>query len=432
MDGGRLSAAPPSARIAYTRPSVTALETGYVADAAANGWGEHCHAWLHRFEAAFAAHLGVRHAVATSSCTGALHLGLAALGGPGIGPGDEVILADANWVATAAPIVQLGATPVFVDIRPDSWCIDAGRVAAAITPRTRAIVAVHLYGNLCEMDRLLAIGARHGIPVVEDAAEAIGSVWHGGRRAGSLGAFGAFSFHGTKTLSTGEGGMFVSDDDALHERVLTLSNHGRARSQPRQFWAERVGFKYKMSNLQAALGCAQLERVDELVGRKRDILRRYRELLAGCAGITMNAEPAGTVNGAWMPTLVFDRATGVTRERLQAAFAAADIDARVFFWPLSSTPGFGSHAGQPVAADIASRAINLPSFHDITDAEQQRVAACVRQALGGAAAAAAAAAAAGSGSAAPATRSAQTAPAPADPPLPPGSGPGREPVPAHG
>lgn len=356
-------------RIAYTRPSITELEVGYTTDAARHGWGAQCYDYLHRFEAAFKTHLGVKHAIATSSCTGALHLGMAALG---IGPGDEVIMADTNWIATAAPIVHLGATPVFVDIRADSWCIDPGLVEAAITPRTKAIVAVHLYGNLCDMDSLLAIGQRHGIPVIEDAAEAIGSVWHG-RRAGSMGAFGSFSFHGTKTLTTGEGGMFVTNDDDLYEHVLTLSNHGRARNQTQQFWPDMLGFKFKMSNVQAAMGCAQTERVDELIARKRAILRRYRELLEGCQGVAMNHEPVGTVNGAWMPTLVFEPFTGVTRERLQVAFAADNVDARVFFHPLSSLPMFGAGPGAPRGADIAGRAINLPSFHDMQDRDQQSV-----------------------------------------------------------
>ena len=152
-------------RIPYTRPSITELEVAYATDAARNGWGERCYDYIIRFEEAFRQHLGVRHALATSSCTGALHMGLHALG---IGLGDEVIMADTNWVATAAPIVHLGATPVYVDIRPDSWCLDPDQVEAAITPKTKAIVAVHLYGNLCDMDALSEIGDRHGIPVIED------------------------------------------------------------------------------------------------------------------------------------------------------------------------------------------------------------------------------------------------------------------------
>jgi perosamine synthetase len=365
-------------RIHYTKPSITELEVRYATDAAANGWGDQCYAYIDRFEALFKEHLGVEYAIATSSCTGALHMGMAALG---IGPGDEVIMADTNWIATAAPIVHLGAKPVFVDILPDSWCIDPDKAEAAITPRTKAIVAVHLYGNLCDMNRLLAIGEKHGIPIIEDAAEAIGSIYHG-KRAGSMGRFGAFSFHGTKTLTTGEGGMFVTNDTELFERVLTLSNHGRARGQAKQFWPEEVGFKYKMSNIQAAIGCAQMERIEELIGRKREILGIYREHLSGLDGLTMNPEPPGTVNGAWMPTVVFAQETGITRETLQAAFIAERIDARVFFWPLSSLPMFDSSASSVWAYSIPRRSINLPSYHDITMANLYKIVRILQHGFG--------------------------------------------------
>jgi perosamine synthetase len=362
-------------RILYTKPSITELEVKYATDAAANGWGDQCYAYINRFEELFMQHLGVNYAIATSSCTGALHMGMAALG---IGPGDEVIMADTNWIATASPIVNLGAKPVFVDILPDSWCIDPDKAEAAITPRTKAIVAVHLYGNLCDMDRLLAIGEKHGIPIIEDAAEAIGSIYHG-KRAGSMGKFGAFSFHGTKTLTTGEGGMFVTNDANLFERVLTLSNHGRARGQTKQFWPDLVGFKYKMSNIQAAIGCGQMERIDELINRKREIMAAYREQLAGLPGISMNPEPDGTVNGAWMPTLVFAPETNITREKLQAAFAAENADARVFFWPLSSLPMFEPVISNTHAWSIPDRAINLPSYHEMCSSDIDRVCAVIEQ-----------------------------------------------------
>ena len=361
------------ARISYTKPSITEREVAYAADAAANGWGERCYDYINRFEEGFRTYLGTGHAVATSSCTGAMHMGLAALG---VGPGDEVILADTNWVATAAPIVHLGATPIFVDILPDSWCIDPAEAERRITPKTKAIIATHIYGNLCDMDRLLEIGRRHGIAIIEDAAEAIGSSWHG-RRAGSMGLFGTFSFHGTKTLTTGEGGMFVTSDTALFEKVLTLSNHGRARNQKKQFWPDEVGFKYKMSNIQAALGCAQLERIEDLTTRKREILAAYAERLKAYQSISLNPQNAGTVNGAWMPTAVFDRAIGISREMLQQAFSAANIDARVFFHPLTSLPMFTEQRENHHAYDIPERAINLPSYHDMTEDEIDRVARIV-------------------------------------------------------
>lgn len=365
-------------KIHYTKPSITELEVGYATDAARNGWGDRCYDYIRKFEKLFAEHLGVKHAIATSSCTGAMHMGLAALG---VGPGDEVILADTNWIATASAIHHLGAVPVLVDILPDSWCLDPARVEAAITPRTKAIIAVHLYGNVCEMDALLAIGARHGIPVVEDAAEAIGSQYKG-KRAGSLGKFGAFSFHGTKTLTTGEGGMFVTDDTGLYEHVLTLSNHGRARGQSKQFWPDMIGFKYKISNVQAALGCGQMERIGELIARKRAILAYYQAGLCTLGSLALNPEPAGIVNGAWMPTVVFAASLNVGRDKIQAAFAAENIDARVFFWPLSSLGLLETANKNPNAYDIARRAINLPSFHDMTDAEQDRVIAVVRKLAG--------------------------------------------------
>lgn len=366
-------------RIYYTKPSITDREIGYATDAAAHGWGDRCYEYIERFERLFRSHLGMQHAIATSSCTGAMHMGLAGLG---VEPGDEVILADINWIASAAPATYLGATPVLVDILPDTWCIDPERAETAIGPRTKAIIAVHLYGNLCDMDALLDIGRRHGIPVIEDAAEAIGSQWHG-RPAGSMGRFGTFSFHGTKTVTTGEGGMFVTNDEALHEKVLTLSNHGRSARQSRQFWPDTVGFKYKMSNVEAAIGCGQLERIEELVTAKRRILAAYRERLAGLP-LEMNPEPPGTVNGAWMPTVVVADGVRFDRERLLAEFRDADIDGRVFFWPLSelALPARVGPGGTPIATRLNRRAINLPSYHDLDDAGIDRVCHVLKHHLG--------------------------------------------------
>jgi len=355
-------------RIYYTKPSITELEVAYATDAARNGWGERCYEYISRFESLFSAYLGVKHAIATSSCTGAIHMGLAALG---VGQGDEVILADTNWIATAAPITYLGAKPVLVDVLADTWCIDPSKVREAITPRTKAIIAVHLYGNLCDMDALLNIGKLHDIPVIEDAAEAIGSQWHG-KRAGSIGAFGTFSFHGTKTLTTGEGGMLVSNDSALYEKMLTLSNHGRSKKQTKQFWPDMVGFKYKMSNIQAAIGCAQIERIDELLAGKRRIFTYYADQLDGLP-LRMNPEQEGTINGYWMPTIVVDKSIPFNREELLSAFKIDGIDSRVFFWPLSMLPIFESKPENVVSYELCERAVNLPSYHDLSHADMSRV-----------------------------------------------------------
>jgi perosamine synthetase len=356
-------------KIHYTKPSITELEVGYATDAARNGWGEKCYEYINKFEEKFKEFTGAKYAIATSSCTGALHMGLAALG---VGAGDEVILADTNWIASASPVTYVGAKPIFVDILPDTWCIDPESVEKAITPNTKAIIAVHIYGNLCEMDKLIAIGDKYGIPVIEDAAEAIGSFWHN-KHAGTIGKFGTFSFHGTKTLTTGEGGMFITNDVEFYEKVLTLSNHGRARNQTKQFWPDAIGFKYKMSNIQAAIGYGQMERIHDLVSRKREIFTYYQKQLEDLAGVTMNPEKAKTINGYWMPTVVFDKSTGITREKLQAAFASENIDARVFFHPLSSLPMFEDKLANTNAWDIPHRAINLPSYHDMAFNELDRV-----------------------------------------------------------
>jgi perosamine synthetase len=364
-------------RVLYTKPSITELEVSYATDAARIGWGARCYEYIERFERGFAEHLGVAHAIATSSCTGALHMGLVALG---VGPGDEVIVPEITWIASAAPVTYVGARPVFVDVLPDTWCIDPARVEAAITPRTKAIMAVHVYGNLCDMDALQDIASRHGLALIEDAAEAIGSQWHG-RAAGSMGTFSTFSFHGTKTMTTGEGGMFVTQDPALFEHVLTLSNHGRARGNTRQFWPDMLGFKYKMSNLQAAVGCAQVERLPELMAHKREVFLAYRERLSDLP-LAMNPEPSGVVNGCWMPTMVVDEAVPFDREALLSDFARHDIDGRVFFWPLSMLPMFEDQPGNTVARSLHLRACNLPSYHDISLEQIDRVCAAVRRHVG--------------------------------------------------
>ena len=361
-------------KIYYTKPSVTELEIRYAVDAAANGWGERCYDYIYKFEDLFKQHLNVKYAIATSSCTGALHMGLAALG---IKSGDEVLLADINWIASAAPITYLGASPVFVDVLPDSWCIDPAKAEAAITPKTKAIIAVHLYGNLCDMSSLITIGKRYSIPIVEDAAEAVGSVYHG-KCAGSIGTFGVFSFHGTKTLTTGEGGMYVTQDHELYEKVLTFSNHGRAPAQTKQFWPDTVGFKYKMSNLQAAVGCAQMERIEDLIAAKRCIFAYYFEHLSDLP-IKMNPQLSGTLNGYWMPTIVVNEDVAFDREALLAEFKANNIDGRVFFWPLSMLPMFKKKPENYVSYGIYRRAVNLPSYHDLTESEMDRVIGIIRR-----------------------------------------------------
>lgn len=307
-------------------------------------------------------------------------MGLSALG---IGPGDEVITADINWIASAAAATYLGAKIVLVDVLPDSWCIDPKQVEKAITKKTKAIIAVHLYGNLCEMDELLKIGQKYNIPIIEDAAEAIGSIYKG-KRAGSMGTIGVFSFHGTKTITTGEGGMFVTNDAQLYEKTLTLSNHGRSRAQPKQFWFDEVGFKYKISNIQAAIGCAQMERINELIEKKRLVFKWYIEKLKNLP-LQLNPEPSDCQNGYWMVNIVVDKEVQFDREKLLQEFKDNNIDGRVFFWPLSlvrkDDDRFIKHGENIISYDLYNRAVNLPCYNDITKEDVDRIVECIKKSL---------------------------------------------------
>jgi perosamine synthetase len=237
-------------------PSITEKEIHYVNDAIINGWNLHHSDYIKKFEAQFANYIGVKHALATSSCTGALHLALLAMG---IGPGDEVIVPETTWIATASAVVYVGAKPIFADIDPKTWVLDVNKLSRYLTKNTKAIIPVHLYGNPVDMDPLLAFAQKNNVMVLEDAAPSIGTIYKG-KKTGSFGNAAAFSFQGAKALVTGEGGMFVTNDTLLYEKVKTLWDHGRNPNSPLE--AIIIGYKYKMSNLQAAIGLAQIERVE--------------------------------------------------------------------------------------------------------------------------------------------------------------------------
>jgi perosamine synthetase len=364
-------------------PWITEREADYAAEAARTAWYANHATFNTRFETLFAETIGVKHAVSLPHCTAAIHLTLAAMG---VGPGDEVIVPDVTWIASVAPVTYVGAEPVLVDILPDTWCLDPDAVEAAITPATRAIIAVDLYGSMAEWERLRAIADAHGLRLIEDSAEALGSTWRG-RQAGSLGDVGVFSFHGSKTVTTGEGGMLVTDDDALFARVLTLRDHGRPPGD-RFFLNTEVAFKYKMSALQAAVGLAQMERFAELIARKRDIFRWYRERLADLQGVALNVEPPGVENSAWMVTVVPDPEFGLDKFALMRAFKERNIDTRPFFTPLSQIEAF---AGRPQAArflppsprghGIAARGINLPSGFNLDEDKIDLVCRALREIL---------------------------------------------------
>jgi len=364
-------------------PSITQHEIDAVTDAVTHAWYTNANVYHERFEAAFAQYLGVKYAVCLPSCTSAIHLALLALG---IGPGDEVIVPDITWIASAAPVTYVGATPIFADIDPNTWCLSADALEECITPRTRAVIPVDLYGNMPDMDSLRAVADRRGIAIIEDAAEAIGSEFHG-RKAGSFGTAGVFSFHGSKTLTTGEGGMLVTDREELYQRVLVLRDHGRAPGD-KLFWNAQVGFKYKMSSMQAALGLAQLQRIDALVAIKRQIFSWYESALEGVGGVTLNSEAPGTKNTYWMVTVLLDAARGVSKEQMMARLSAGGIDSRPFFYPLSTLPAYAhSEAARQarernqVSYRVSPWGLNLPSAMNLTQPQVNFVCAGFKAAL---------------------------------------------------
>ena len=300
----------PEKKIPINKPSITKLEISYVNDAITNGWGEKCYDYIKLFESKFATYQGNKFALATSSCTGAIHLALMAMG---VKEGDEVIVPELTWIASVEPVLYIGAKPVFVDVLADTWCIDPQKIREAITSKTKAIIVVHLYGNVCEMEEIMKIAAEHKLKVLEDAAEALGSEFNG-RKAGSIAHAGVFSFHGTKTLTTGEGGMLVTNDETIFEKAKVLNDHGRNPKDPetKMFWMRDYGYKYKMSNVQAAIGVAQIERIEELVAKKRQIFRWYSDLLKELP-CKMNEEQSYAKNSYWLPTVVFDKSLNFDR-----------------------------------------------------------------------------------------------------------------------
>lgn len=360
----------PEKTILTAGPSITEKEISYVTDAVTNGWNQHWGDYINKFEKSFAEYVGTKHALATSSCTGALHLILAGLG---IQPGDEVIVPEITWIATASAACYMGAKPVFVDVEPDTWCMDPVALEKAITPRTKAIMPVHIYGHPANMPEIMRIAEKHGIDIVEDAAPSLGANIQG-KRTGSFGRAAAFSFQGAKIMVTGEGGMLVTNDTPLYEKIKGLWDHGR--DPHKTFWNSSIGFKYKMSNIQAALGLAQLERIEELVEKKREIYRWYAAGLKDCPHIQLNAERPGCRNIMWMTSIILSDKAPLSRDELMKKLKEANIDSRPFFYPMSVFPMFET-AHSPVAERLSRGGINLPSGHNLTREQVDYVSAAL-------------------------------------------------------
>lgn len=354
------------------RPSIGDREKKYVNEAMESGWVSSKGAFLDRFEKEFAAYLGVAHGVSAANGTVALHLAFAALG---LGPGDEVIVPTLTYIASVNAITYTGATPVFVDSDPTCWNLDPGLIERAITPRTRAIEVVHLYGHPTDMDPVMEIAARHHLYVVEDAAESHGATYKE-RLVGAIGTVGSFSFFGNKIITTGEGGMLVTNDDELaaHSRHL----RGQGVSPTRTYWHDILGFNYRMTNIAAAMGCAQLERIDETLAAKRTVASWYERYLGGIDGVTLQSEASWARCVFWMNSILV---APELRDPLMAHLAGEGIETRPFFHPAHMMPVYRTGESFPVAERLGASGINLPSYASLEEAQVADISASIRRFL---------------------------------------------------
>ena len=367
----------PTRRIPLAQPELGEEELANVVDAVRSGWISSLGAYIARLEDGFAAYCTVRHGVAVMNGTAALHLALAAAG---VREGDEVIVPTLTFVATANAVKYCGATPVFVDADPAHWSMDARQIEARVTPRTRAIVPVHLYGHPCDMDPVMDVARRHRLTVIEDAAEAIGGEYRG-RRVGSLGHVASFSFYGNKTMTTGEGGMCVTDDVALRDQLLLLRDHGM--DAKRRYWHEVVGFNYRMTNLQAAVGVAQLAKLDRFVAARREVASWYADALADLVrrwGITPQPELPWAKSSFWLSSILLPTG-GPTAQEMTVRLAAEGIDSRPFFHPMHTLPPYRTSERFPIAEDLAARGLNLPTGYGLTRSDVDRVVSALARAL---------------------------------------------------
>lgn len=362
-------------------PWITEHEIKVVEDAMRNGWYEHAYDYCETFQREFARYHDRKYALMTPNCTSAIHLLLAGLG---IKDGDEVIVPDCTWIATAAPISYQRAKPVFCDIDPAHWCLDPQSVKKNITARTKAVIVVDLFGNMPDMEALTAICRRHNLYLIEDAAEALGSIYNG-IKAGKFGTGSVFSFHRTKTITTGEGGMLLLDDDALYERCKFLRDHGRVEGIA--YYNSEVAFKYMPFNVQAALGYAQFQRLHELVEKKREFLHSYKDKLRDIGDLQFNDEREGIYNSAWITGLVFGKSHRMTKKDAMEKLEKLGAPSRPFFYPLSSLPAYPEcdekeyQLKNPVAYDVSSRGINLPGALNLTEAQIERVCYAIKKIL---------------------------------------------------
>jgi|SRR4051812_4968738 perosamine synthetase len=363
--------------IPVSAPSLLGNEKRYVNECLDSTWISSIGTFIEEFERRFASYCGSEHAVSCCNGTVALHLALLGLG---IGPGDEVIVPSLTYVASANAIRYCGAEPVFVDSDPRTWNLDPADLRRKVTPRTRAVMAVHLYGKPAPMREILEIAREHGLQVVEDAAEAIGATY-GGRPVGTLADVAAFSFFGNKVITCGEGGMVLAPDAALARKIRQLK--GQGQDFERRYWFPVVGYNYRMTNIEAALGLAQLEKVDDYLAARDEIAAWYREELAGCPGLTLAAADPGERAVCWLFSVLLPCHTGEERDAVMLRLRQAGVDSRPFFHPCHLLPPYLADrpADCPGAEWLSARGLSLPTWVGMTRQHVRRVAGALVEAL---------------------------------------------------
>ncbi|MEZ4869658.1 MAG: DegT/DnrJ/EryC1/StrS family aminotransferase [Caldilineaceae bacterium] len=364
--------------IPVCEPTLTGNELKYVQQAIETNWISSAGSFIRDFEIRFAQACGVRYGVACANGTVAMHLAMATLG---LEPGDEVIIPTFTMIATANAVTYCGAKPVLADMEPAYWQLDLNQVEDKITPRTKAIIPVHIYGHPTDMDPLMALAQQHGLKVIEDAAEAHGAEYHG-RRTGGLGDAAGFSFYGNKIITTGEGGMVTTNDREIAKLAWNLRDH--AFSSERHFWHKFIGFNYRMTNLQAAVGLAQVEQLDHFVAQRRRNAHEYNARLADIPGIHIPQEAAWAKNVYWMYGLLVDEAAyGMNRDQLRKVLADNGIETRTFFIPMHCQPIYWqTFKGEryPVAERLCRDGFYLPSASSLTVSEIEYITSVIREA----------------------------------------------------
>ncbi|HLD25161.1 MAG TPA: DegT/DnrJ/EryC1/StrS family aminotransferase [Patescibacteria group bacterium] len=348
--------------IAFAGPWITDKEVAYTTDATRNGFYETRLTYARKLEKTVATYIGMPYALATHCCTLALHLSCAAIG---LKKGDEVICTDLSWIATADAIAYTGANPVFVDIDPATWCIDPEHIERAITRKTKAIMIVHMFGHPCRMDEIMAIAKKHHLRVIEDAAPALGSEYKG-KRVGGFGDFGCFSFHGAKIAVSGEGGILLTKNKTLYDRAALLGSMGRT-DRKAQFWCDEIGYQYTIANLTAALATAQVERIGELMAKKRQLFKWYERGLDGIEGITLMKEQKDCTSNYCYPGLMVHPSVKISRDRIIQKLGQANIFCRPMFPRMSLMPMYEARYKNPEATKASKYGINLPSAGNLTE-----------------------------------------------------------------